>query len=76
MTFELCLPHPRSSLMIPFPLFFFNFKSIFSFSQNIRMAPNQPPNQPDPAHPPKRETQPMSIPTVGVGKDQVTIRNI
>ena len=34
------------------------------------MAPNQP-NQPEPNHPPKREVQPLSIPTVGVGKDQV-----
>lgn len=32
-----------------------------------------PPNQPqtEPAHPPKRE-QPLMVPTVGLGKDQVS----
>jgi hypothetical protein len=34
--------------------------------------PNQPnPPQPDPSQPPKRDTTPLPIPTVGVGKDQV-----
>lgn len=36
------------------------------------MAP--PPNapQPEPNQPPKRDTSPISIPTVGMGKDQVS----
>jgi hypothetical protein len=37
------------------------------------MAYMAPPNQPtpDPNHPPKRETNPLSVPMVGLGKDQV-----
>lgn len=36
------------------------------------MAPPNTPNpQPEPNQPPKRETTPLSVPTVGVGKDQV-----
>jgi len=40
-----------------------------------RMAPpNQPqPNQPEPGQPPKRETSPMPLPTVGLGKDQYDV---
>lgn len=38
-------------------------------SLQTRMAP---PNQPsEPNAPPKREVQPLPIPTVGVGKEQV-----
>mmetsp|Transcript_26196 Transcript_26196/g.56632 ORF Transcript_26196/g.56632 Transcript_26196/m.56632 type:complete len:132 (-) Transcript_26196:185-580(-) len=37
-----------------------------------RMAPEQNPNDP-PGQPPKRETSPQSIPTVGVGKDQYDV---
>eukprot|EP01035_Chromulina_nebulosa_P020610 gene20610-26722_t len=32
-----------------------------------------PPNQPEPNHPPKRETQPLPVPTVGIGKDQYDV---
>jgi len=41
----------------------------------LRMAPpNQPPNQPnEPNQPPKRETTPMPVPTVGLGKDQYDV---
>ena len=34
------------------------------------MSPNQPQQPTEPTHPPKRE-QPLPVPTVGVGKDQV-----
>ena len=33
--------------------------------------PNQPPPQPDPSHPPRRETTPNPVPLVGLGNDQV-----
>jgi len=33
--------------------------------------PNQPTTPQEPNQPPKRETTPLPIPTVGVGKDQV-----
>jgi len=37
------------------------------------MAPTTPPQAPpaDPNQPPKRETTPVPLPTVGLGKDQV-----
>ncbi len=39
-------------------------------SSKVRMAPTPPP--PDsPEGPPKRETNPLPVPTVGLGKDQV-----
>ena len=42
-------------------------------SSKIRMAPTQPPAPPDsPEGPPKRETNPLPVPTVGLGKDQVS----
>jgi len=40
-------------------------------AQSLRMAP--PPSQPEPNQPPKRETTPLPIPTVGVGKDQYDV---
>ena len=42
-------------------------------SSKLRMAPTQPatPENP-PESPPKRETNPLPVPTVGLGKDQVT----
>lgn len=35
--------------------------------------PNQPATPAEPNQPPKREASPLSIPTVGVGKDQVLV---
>ena len=40
------------------------------------MAPTPPPQQPEPNQPPKREIQPLPIPTVGLGKDQVLLHII
>lgn len=38
------------------------------------MAPTQPPAPPDsPEGPPKRETNPLPVPTVGLGKDQMDV---
>ena len=34
-------------------------------------TPNENPNQPNQPVPPKRDTSPLSVPTVGLGKDQV-----
>lgn len=34
-------------------------------------TPNENPNQPNQPVPPKRETSPLSVPTVGLGRDQV-----
>ena len=41
-------------------------------SSKVRMAPTQPPPENPPDGPPKRETNPLPVPTVGLGKDQVT----
>ena len=42
-------------------------------SSKIKMAPTPPPNpEAPPEGPPKRETNPLPVPTVGLGKDQVT----
>jgi ATP-dependent Clp protease protease subunit len=39
-----------------------------------RMAPNEPNQNPnDPQGPPKRETTPVALPTVGLGKDQYDV---
>jgi hypothetical protein len=40
---------------------------------SLRMAPTTPPqpNPNEPAQPPKRETEPLPLPMVGLGKDQV-----
>lgn len=39
----------------------------------VYMAPPNQPNQPEPNHPPKRETSPPPLPTVGLGKDQYDV---
>lgn len=41
------------------------------FQRGLSMMPQNPPQQPEPQHPPKRETSPLGVPTVGMGKDQV-----
>ena len=42
--------------------------------QHYYMAPTTPaPNQPEPNQPPKRETNPLPLPTVGLGKDQLDV---
>lgn len=41
-------------------------------AKDLMMPSPQTPNPaPEPNHPPKRETSPLYVPTVGVGKDQV-----
>ena len=51
----------------------FNVNRSIHQLQSVRMAPPNQPQQPnEPAAPPKRE-QPLSVPTVGVGKDQVCL---
>ena len=36
-------------------------------------TPNENPNQPSQPVPPKRDTSPLSVPMVGLGKDQVRV---
>ena len=42
-----------------------------SYITSKMAPPNQPAPQTDPNQPPKREINPISVPTVGLGKDQV-----
>lgn len=39
----------------------------------VRMAPPNQPQEPNPSAPPKRETAPPPLPTVGLGKDQYDV---
>ncbi len=51
---------------------FHNEYSIYGRSI-VKMAPPNQPAPDQPTQPPKRETQPIGIPTVGVGKDQYDV---
>jgi hypothetical protein len=44
---------------------------VAALSRGMRMMPQAPNSPQDPQQPPKRETSPMPLPTVGLGKDQV-----
>lgn len=70
--------------MVNFPLFlvsvvfavkingFYHSQSRATFKLP-RMAPTTPPPNTEPQQPPKRETNPIPLPTVGLGKDQLDV---
>jgi len=51
----------------------FHNQNIGHGRSSVRMAPPNQPSPEQPTQPPKRETQPIGIPTVGVGKDQYDV---
>lgn len=44
-----------------------------ALQRGLHMMPQPPPATPEPQQPPKRETSPLPLPTVGLGKDQTDV---